>query len=126
MYWLATVLLEAIPRIGKKTRGRSAVAAKGIASVTQKMDIIMAQAAILLVCIFSPKFANNIINRGRAMPTTNPTLFIIILCYLLRKTYLCCIDRGTEMSFLMPPILREGRWKKFYVKLVKPITLGYY
>jgi len=88
-------LLEAIPRIGKKTSGRSAVAAKGIASVTQNTDIIMAQAAILLVCIFSPKFANNIINRGRAMPTTNPTLFIIVI---YTRYLMYCINQSKAIG----------------------------
>jgi len=43
---------------GNKTRGNRAVAARGIASEIQKTDIIMAQTAIRLVCIFLPKFTN--------------------------------------------------------------------
>jgi len=39
----------------------------------------MAQAAILLVCTLPPKLANIIIIMGKEIPTTNPTLFIIII-----------------------------------------------
>ena len=75
MYCEATLLLSEIPNNGNKASGIRAVAAKGIASVIQKIDIMTAMAAIPVVCRLLPKSENIRTAAGIVIPKASPVFF---------------------------------------------------
>jgi hypothetical protein len=75
MYWAATLLLAAIPRTGNNPNGNKAVAAKGMASVIQKIDIMIATAAILVIVGFPPKSTKANMATGIPTPRIRPVFF---------------------------------------------------